>query len=58
MVTHLEMISAKTSQIFRGIYLILITEFYQFTVNFPRQSHFFGMCELSTKELAYPPSIL
>ena len=37
---------------------ILIIQFYHITTNFPRQSHFDGMCEFKTEELVDPPCIL
>ena len=51
-------ISAINTQDFHGIQLILTIEFKKIAMNFPRQSHFVGICELLTEELAYPPHIL
>ena len=52
------MILAINTQAFWSIHPIFIIEFYQFTANFPRQSHFEGMCERTTEELVDPPHIL
>ena len=49
----LEMTSVINMQGFSGIRLILIIECCQFTTQFLRQNHFFGMCELPNEKFAH-----
>ena len=54
----LAMIAAIHTQDFRSVHPVLIIEFDQFTVNFPRKSYIVGMWEFPNDDFAYPLAIL